>query len=152
MGLGTRKNEGPFHGRQETCWPQLPSPVGPPGMVSAVSYHTGSVPNACLCESLSLRGGGGRNLPVKVAELDRMFQKAFARLLMAVWYSTDTSLTQPRRLTTRTTQYITGNDLKPLSLPSAGRVCHHAWPWRSLFRGRYLTPGNLAHNDCSGKT
>lgn len=27
---------------------------------------------------------------MKAAELDRMFQKAFARLLMVVWHSTDT--------------------------------------------------------------
>lgn len=80
---------------------------------------------------------------MKVAELDGMFQKAFTRLLMAVWRSTDRVSHSPG---------IADNDLKPLSLPSAGIVCHHAWLWRPLFRGRYLTHGNLAHSDCSGKT
>ncbi|KAM7325865.1 hypothetical protein ACRRTK_014343 [Alexandromys fortis] len=118
-------------------------------MVSVVSHHTGSVRNACLCESLSLRGGGGRSLPVKVAELDGMFQKAFTRLLMAVWHSTDRVSQSPG---IADNVIYNRNDLKPLSLPSAGTVCHHAWLWRPLFRGRYLTHGNLAHSDCSGKT
>lgn len=75
---GARENEGPLHGGQEAGWSQLSSPIGPPGIVGAINHHTGSVPNACLCGSLSLRGRGVGRLPEKAVGLDRMFQKALA--------------------------------------------------------------------------
>lgn len=75
---GARENEGPLHGGQEAGWPQLSSPIGPPGIVGAIDHHTGSVPNACLCGSLRLRGRGVGRLSEKAVGLDRMFQKALA--------------------------------------------------------------------------
>lgn len=61
---------------QEVGRPQLYSPVGPPGPAGTMGHRTGSVPNARLCDALSLgpgeeaasgegAGGGavGPNLP-----------------------------------------------------------------------------------------
>ena len=53
MGVEVKEHERRLLG-QEVGRPQLCSLVGPPGSVGTAGYHTGSVPNACLCGALNL--------------------------------------------------------------------------------------------------
>lgn len=75
--LGVREDEGAPPWGTGNRWPQLSSPIGPPGMVGAINPTTQEVSPTLACVGhLSLRGRGVRGLPEKAVGLDRMFQKA----------------------------------------------------------------------------